>query len=93
MCFSLVVPRGKFALTNQKHYPHLRYDTSSVWNLCAHSSDVVSWGKQSGVMKCRLLSQATIQEASCVFVFTAFECYIKMSHLDIIVYRTDLLVD
>ena len=45
------------------------------------------------VIKCRLLSQATIQEASYVFVFTAFECYIKMSHLDIIVYRTDLLVD
>ena len=46
-----------------------------------------------GVMKCRLLSQATIQEASYVFVFTAFECYIKISYLDIIVYRTDLLVD
>ena len=27
------------------------------------------------------------------FVFTAFECYIKISYLDIIVYRTDLLVD
>lgn len=44
-------------------------------------------------MECRLLSQATIQEASCVFVFTALECYIKISHLHIIVYRTDLLVD
>ena len=46
ICFWLVVPRGKFALTNQKHYPHLRYDTSSVWNLCARSSDFVSWLKQ-----------------------------------------------
>ena len=34
-----------------------------------------------------------MQEASCVFVFAALECYIKISHLDIIVYRTDLLVD
>ena len=44
-------------------------------------------------MECRLLSQATIQEASSVFVFTALECYIKISHMDITVYRTDLLVD
>ena len=36
-CFWLVVPRVKFALTNQKHYPDLGIDTSSVWNLCALS--------------------------------------------------------
>ena len=32
-----------------------------------------------GVMKCRLLSRATIREASCFI-----ECYIKMSYLDIL---------
>ena len=36
-CFWLVVPRVKFALTNQKHYPDLGSDTSSVWNFCALS--------------------------------------------------------
>ena len=36
-CFWLVVRRVKFALTNQKHYPDLSSDTSSVWNFCALS--------------------------------------------------------
>ena len=31
-CFWLVALRGKFALTNQLHYPYLSSDTSSVWN-------------------------------------------------------------
>ena len=30
--------------TNQKHYPDLGSDASSVWNLCAHFSDVISRG-------------------------------------------------
>ena len=29
------MPRGNFASTNQKHYPALGSDTSSVWNFCA----------------------------------------------------------
>ena len=33
-CFWLVVPRGKFAWTNQKNCPYLGSDTSSAWNLC-----------------------------------------------------------
>ena len=36
----------KIASTNQKHYPDLGSDTSSVWNFCARSSDVISWGNQ-----------------------------------------------
>ena len=42
--FWLVVPRGKCASTNQKHYPDLGSDTSSVWNFCARLSDVISRG-------------------------------------------------
>ena len=38
--FWLVVPRGKFDSTNQKHYLDLGSDASSVWNFCAHFSDV-----------------------------------------------------
>ena len=41
-CFWLVdtnFPRGT---TNQKHYPDLGRDTSSVWNFCARISDVIS---------------------------------------------------
>ena len=34
----LVMPRGNFASTNQKHYPALGSDTSSVWNFCSCSS-------------------------------------------------------
>ena len=32
----------KIASTNQKHYPDLGSDTSSVWNFCARFSDVIS---------------------------------------------------
>ena len=35
--------RGKFASTNQKHYPDLGSDTSSVWNFCSRFSDIISW--------------------------------------------------
>ena len=33
----IMAPWGKFASTNQKHYPYLSGDTSSVWNFCACS--------------------------------------------------------
>ena len=38
----------KFALSNQKrkHYPDLVNDTSSVWNFCARSSDVILRGNK-----------------------------------------------
>ena len=29
---------------NQKHYPNLGSDASSVWNFCAHFSDVIWQG-------------------------------------------------
>ena len=32
--------------TNQKHYPDLGSDLSSVWNFCARFSDVVSRGNR-----------------------------------------------
>ena len=35
-----------FASTNQKHYPDLDSDASSVWNLCARFSNVISRGNQ-----------------------------------------------
>ena len=41
-CFWLVLPRGKSASTNQKHHPDLGSYTSSEWNCCARSSDVIS---------------------------------------------------
>ena len=36
----------KFASTNQRHYQDLGNDTSSKWNFCALSSDVISLGSQ-----------------------------------------------
>ena len=44
--FWLFVPRGTFALTNQIYDPDLGSDTSSVWNFCAHPSDVILWGNK-----------------------------------------------
>ena len=47
-----------FDSTNQKHYPDLGGDASSVWNFCARFSDVI-WRETSGsVVKCWLFSQA-----------------------------------
>ena len=40
-CFWLVVRRGKFASTNQKHHPDVCRDKSSEWNFCARFSDVI----------------------------------------------------
>ena len=34
----------KFTSTNQKHYPDLASDVSSVWNFCGHFSDVILRG-------------------------------------------------
>ena len=36
------MPRGKFASTNQKHYPDLGSDTSSVWKFCVRFSVLAS---------------------------------------------------
>ena len=33
-------------LTNQKHYPDLGSDESSVWNFCTCYSDIILWGNQ-----------------------------------------------
>ena len=40
------MPCGKFTSTNQKHYPDLGSDASSVWNFCARFSDVISLANQ-----------------------------------------------
>ena len=37
------VPPG---MSYQNHYTDLGRDVSLVWNFCAHSSDVISWGNQ-----------------------------------------------
>ena len=40
------MPSGKFDSTNQKHYPVLVSEPSSVWNFFARFSDVIWWGNQ-----------------------------------------------
>ena len=57
-CFWSVVPSGKFDSTNQKHNPDLGNDASSVWNFCAHFSDVIWRETGNSVAKCRLFFQA-----------------------------------
>lgn len=51
-CFQLVEPQRKFASTNQKNNPNLGSDTSSAWNFCSGSSDIISRETDSGVAKC-----------------------------------------
>ena len=48
----------KFVSANQKRYPNLGGDTSLVWNFCASLSNVICGETTSGVVKCRLFSQA-----------------------------------
>ena len=44
----------KIASSNQKHYPDLGSDRSSVWNSCGRFSDIISKGTSGGVRKCGL---------------------------------------
>ena len=44
--FWLVMPHGKFAPTNQKHYADLGSDASSVWSFCTCFLDLISQGNQ-----------------------------------------------
>lgn len=44
--FWFVFSWGKFTSTNQRYYPDLGGDTSSRWNFCACSFDIVSWENQ-----------------------------------------------
>ena len=48
----------KIVSSNQKHYPVLDSDTSSVWNFYARFSDVISRETNGDVTKCRQFSQA-----------------------------------
>ena len=54
------MPRGKPASTNQKHYPALGSDTSSVRNLCPHFSDIISQGNHRCLREMSLFSQASM---------------------------------
>ena len=56
----LVLPRGKFDSTNQKHYPDLGSDASSVWNSALASQTSLHGETSGGVLKCGLFSQATV---------------------------------
>ena len=44
----------KIASSNQKHYPDLGSDRSSVWNSCGCFSDIISKGTSGGVRRCGL---------------------------------------
>ena len=65
-CFWLGMLLRKFASTNQKHYPDLDSDTSSVWNFCAISTDI-----GDGIAKCQLFSQAIQTCTKCTWWHSA----------------------
>ena len=45
-CFWLVEENFSRCMTNQKHFPNLSCNTSSVWNFCSRCSDIISRGNQ-----------------------------------------------
>ena len=52
-CFQLVeLQRNWLSSTNQKNNPNLCSDTSSTWNFCSGSSDIISRETDGGVAKC-----------------------------------------
>ena len=61
-CSRLVEANFTSGTTNQKQYPHLGSDISSVWNFCACFSDVISWGNRWWHCKCHLFSLTTIPD-------------------------------
>ena len=56
--FWLVKSNFLCGTTNQKHYPDLGTDASSVWNFCTCFSDVTWRGTSDSIAKCWLFSQA-----------------------------------
>ena len=58
--------------TNQKHYPDLSSDTSSVWNSALVSQTSFRGETSGGVVKCRLFSHGSVSSCQsksrdCVF--------------------------
>ena len=59
-CFWLVEVNFLRGTTNQKYYPDLASDTSSVWRFCRHFSDIISRGNQWWWREMSAVSQANI---------------------------------
>ena len=61
----LLIGLRKFpGMTKEEHYPDLGNDTSSVWNFCSRSSEVISRGK--GQLFHRLYCILQITASTCV---------------------------
>ena len=75
----LLIGWSKF-WANQKHYPDLGSDTSSVWNFWARSSDVISQENRWKLFSQELMAPKYAQKIACVegtsryyeFVSTSF---------------------
>ena len=59
-CWIVHFMNGLLLQTNQRYYPDLGSDTSSVWNFCACSSTSFREKTKGGVTKCRLFFHATV---------------------------------
>ena len=65
-------------MTNQKHFPVLGSEASSVWNFCTRYSGIIAQGTSGSISKCRLFSQAKEH----ILVGEIF--YLGLSHLPLI---------
>lgn len=65
-------------MTNQKHFPVLGSEASSVWNFCARFSGIIAQETSGSFLKCRLFSQAKEH----ILVGEIF--YLGLSHLPLI---------
>ena len=65
-------------MTNQKRFPVLGSEASSVWNFCARFSGIIAQGTSGSISKCWLFSQAKEH----ILVGEIF--YMGLSHLPLI---------
>ena len=56
----MVVPHGKFDSANQKHYPDLGSDTSSVWNSVLISQTSFGGETSGSVAKCHFTGKPVV---------------------------------
>ena len=80
----LVIPQGKFASANQKHYPELGSDLSLLRNFCIHFSNLI-WhhdGNQWWYPKMLAVSQAIKWVQFHFLLLFADSCLLDILHFD-----------
>ena len=65
-CPKVMSEKGEQKMT---FYPELGSDTSSVWNFCADSSDIILRGSCGGILKCSCIILLLIDDFANISIF------------------------